>query len=75
MGMNGPVLRSVEGWEEGFVVLYIFLSLPLVSLVSEQCERCERESEQLNERNSSLLGCALAIEVFCVALLESITGD
>ena len=75
MGTNGSVLRTIEAWEEGFVVFYILLSLPLVSLVSDQCERRERESEQLNERNSSLLSCALAIEVFCVALVESITGD
>lgn len=75
MGMNGPVLRSIEGWKEGFVASYIFLSLPLASLARDQCERCERESERLNERNSSLLSCALAIEVFCVALVESITGD
>ena len=25
-----PLLRLIEGWEEGFVVLYILLSLPLV---------------------------------------------
>jgi len=60
---NEPVLRSIEGWEEGFVVLYILLSLTLVSLVSE------REKERLNERNSPLLSCALAIEVFCALIL------
>jgi len=57
---NGPVPRSIEGWEEAFVVLYILLSLPLVSLVSDQCERRERESEQLNERNSSLSSCGFS---------------
>ena len=25
-----PVSRPIEGWEEGFVILYILLSLPLV---------------------------------------------
>ena len=52
----------------------ILLSLPLVSFVSDQCECRERESEQLNERNSSLSSCASAIEVIPICCLPSLVA-
>ena len=60
MEENGPVSRSIERWEEGFI-LFKYTAL---FTVNELVERCDRE--QFNEKKSPTLSCELAIGVFCL---------
>ena len=59
---NGPLSRSIEGWEEGFINLYLLLSLPLVSQLSvarvasvSVKRECESESGMKNRSSHSKL--------------------
>ena len=61
MGDNEPVSRSMEGWEEGFVVFKYTALFTINELVE-----CCIVREQFSEKKSPTLSCELAIEAFCV---------